>query len=523
MNKKLTALLFALGMVGTTFGSANNRTEMNVRISRDTIPAYTTFNEMICDKNNDRIGGFVEGTVFYGRSNNGAALGRNFGADGTNSIFLRNERRATHASGGQLPSIDLNARRPQVWNDLLLHNVDNLNNTLTGSLKFDPKQTSFGVRLDYLQRLDKWVDGLYFHVILPIVNVKNDLNMTHTGLTGIGALTAGTESVSLNTLLKGGTVTRLAANAAAGANNQSALTHGKMANNSETGLGDLELRVGWRFLQNDKYHAGLNGAVLFPTADDRDGEFLWEAVTGESKWALGLGLDGAATLWEEKDQNLKICGNLNYRYLFEGSERRTLPLNTLTYSSDATGAGTFKTISNPILSPYYLVGDSAAAAATSLKPLANVSTLNIDVKPGSQIDGTVSLAYNNGCFCMDLGYNLFWKERESISLKQTWSNNKYGVPAGNFRVDNNQFDQTDSIAGTAAPETQAFIQSSHLDPTAAETPSQVVHKFFLGLGYYARTWDYPVMLGAGAAYELPSSNRDACEGYSLWGKLGIAF
>ena len=44
-------------------------------------------------------------------------------------------------------------------------------------MKFDPKQTVYGVRLDYVHRFDKWVDGLYAAFDVPFVHITNDLNM----------------------------------------------------------------------------------------------------------------------------------------------------------------------------------------------------------------------------------------------------------------------------------------------------------------------------------------------------------
>jgi len=525
MKKSLKGLLLALVAVSPAFASkTNNKTHLNTRICRDGVPAFTTFHEMQADKNDDRIGGNVEVTGFYGRSVNGSHLGKSFGADGTDSIRVM---------AGTPAGLATMRQNGQVLNDLLLHNVQGATNYLAGVLKFDPKQTVYGARLDYFQRFDKWLDGLFFALNVPFVHVRNDINMkVSCDAAGLNS----TEGVKLQNLFSGKTITRTLDE-----NAQDALCYGKMCGNTKTGLGDIEAQIGWRFLEGRKYHVGTNIAVVFPTSEKPNAKYLWGARTGECKWGLGLGADASAILWEEEDQNLKIIGCVQYKYLFDGDERRTLGLTELKYKDGTT----VKLIKEPLLSPYYLVG---TAGKTGLKPLANVSTLDLKVKARNQIDGIIAFAYNNAGFTIDVGYNLFWKQAEKFGTQKSvcdtvcptacptdcptscsgdWKDDTYAVanPTTGYAA-NAVFatDGTNSFAGTTdAGTTDGFISSTQLDYDGAATPSQFVHKVFAGVGYIEKSWEYPVMVGAGVAYDIPSSNRDAAEGYSFWAKAGIAF
>lgn len=500
MNKKLNGLLVAALFFGAVHASdSNNKTSMNIRVGRDKVPAFTTFHELTSDRNDDRLGGHLAATGFFARSNNGSDLGKNFGANGTDSIIV--EAQTTFPQTA--------ANSGHVVNDLLLHDQGAAGNTLMGVIKFNPKQTVYGVRFDYVQRLDKVLDGLFFSLNLPIVHVKNDINTTY-GSNSNTTLAEGktvAESISLKDLLTGKTITRTTA-----ADTQSKLTKSKLLGNSKTGLGDLEANLGWHFIENDKGYVGINLSGVVGISSDPDSQYRWGARTDDGKWGLGGGADACAVLWSEKDQNFKLLASLQYKYLFEGTEKRTLGLKELRYTSG--------TSNDPILSQYYLTG---ATGSTVIQPLANISTLDVNVKAGSQINGIVSFAYNNGGLTLDFGYNLFWKEAENVSIKSSWTENKYGISSENYDSTAGGTTFATDGSNTTQGGTAGFIKKTDLDTGAAATQAQVVHKVFGGLGYTVKSWDYPVMVGTGVSYELPSANRDAAEGYGLWVKLGVAF
>ena len=143
---------------------------------------------------------------------------------------------------------------------------------------------------------------------------------------------------------------------------------------------------------------------------------IFEPIYGNgSHFGFGGGLDAHANLWTKDEQNIKLNFVANYRYLFEASEHRPLKLKNY-------------------LSPYVLLGDGSAANAP-LIPAVNVLTpLGVNVTPGSQFDGILALAYNNGGFSADLGYNLYYREEEDVDLKAQLQQDRYGVAARNYRT-----------------------------------------------------------------------------------------
>lgn len=494
MKKGLKGFLVALVAFGSVSAAgSNNKTYFNTRIGRDHAAAYTTFHELV-EKNTDRIGGHLQVTGFYAHSTNDKHLAKNFGADGTDSITVV---APTIAGGRYTSNLQTQRTARQVASNLIWHN-STTPGTLLGTIKFSPKQTVYGARFDYVHRFDKWlVDGLYAAIDLPVVHVENDLNMKVENETG------DTDALSLTKVLKGEETA---------VTNKTALKYSKMKNSSETALGDLKARIGWNFLESSKYHVGINVEGVFPTAEEGDEQFAYRARTGDSKFGLGGGLDASAVIWEEDDENLKLSGSVQYRYLFEGKEKRTLGLKSLKYY----GSAQHSTVNDPLLSQHYQIGE---VGQTGMEPLANKSTVDCDVQMGSQIDAIASVAYNNGGFTLDAGYNLFWKEAEKVShrLGSDWDS-KYALVQADY-------DPAVALAeGTTLNEAAAdYLKRSDLNEEAAAKQSELVHKVFLAAGYTAKSWEYPVMVGVGVGYELPSNNRDAAEGYSVWVKAGVAF
>jgi hypothetical protein len=297
-------------------------------------------------------------------------------------------------------------------------------------------------------------------------------------------------------------------------------------------FGDIDVMLGWRFLDKKNYYLAINLGMAIPTGNAPTGEWVFEPVVGNGNhWAFGAGFDFAWTMWDDNDQNLKLAAALNYRYLLEGTERRTLGLRN----------------NNGLLpwGQYYLAGEINAlrgpAAKRWLFPAANVLTQRVNVKPDSQLDAILQLSYNNGGFTVDLGYNFFWKDDEDVELKEAWVNNKYGVGcrtqvttaatavAATFTVVNG----TDaSVAATATGGALANINTTvnttadatfawTIDKSVCETPSQMTHKIYGGVGYIFRDWDYPMMFNLAGHYEF--AGDDGIENWGIWGKVAIGF
>ncbi len=154
-------------------------------------------------------------------------------------------------------------------------------------------------------------------------------------------------------------------------------------------------------------------------------------------------------------------------------------------------------------------------------PLANVLTREVDVEPGSQLDGIVAFAFHWGNFLFDIGYNLYIQEAEDVKVK-TWANDTYGIADYAYDTANDFTITTLPGDGVADDTTEGPINREQVRDSAAETPSQVTHKLYGGLGYAFNHWNYPLMVGIAGSYEWPENNA-AMEQWAVWGKVGLSF
>ncbi|MCK4651026.1 hypothetical protein KAT08_02500 [Candidatus Babeliales bacterium] len=523
--KKLLKGILILALVATGVRAATNKTFFLPRPHGVNLAMeYTTWNELLQTKDEDRFGAHFQVTPFYMDSTDGDDLGKYFGILNKHN-FLLNTVNATdlrgtyiiHDGGTAACLAGVTGVAPVAANAVQL-----------ATMKFDPEQTAYGVRIDYYQDLRKILKGLYFKIALPIIHVENDLQLNITGANAgananIAAVaTAAVVKSQFEHYFKGTldvpTDQPAPISAVAHMGSQQTLKYAKIdGQQSSFSIADIDFVLGYKVLDKEKYNLALNIGLTIPTGDSADGVWLWEPVVGNGDhWALGGGLDFGAKLWEDEDQNIKMTAALNYRYLFESTEKRTIGIDGKDWGQ------------------YYLLGQVGTnRAVQTLIPAANVLTRDLDVEPGSQLDAILAFAYNNGGFTIDLGYNLFWKDAEDVKLKGTWTNNQYGIAHINQTMNNAQnfeYSATAAAVGDAGgaeaylndqTNLTAAIPTWGIDVSKAATPSQITHKIYGGVGYIFKEWEYPLMLGLAGHYEFASD--DGIDNWGVWGKVGIAF
>ncbi|MFH1461905.1 MAG: hypothetical protein ABIF12_03095 [bacterium] len=508
MNKMIKGLLVT-ALAVSSINAATNKTFLMPRSQGVNLAMeYATYNELINHKNGDFFGAHFQVTPFYMESSDKNDIGRYFGIKDKNLIAI------DHVTA------NANTDFTYLW---MFHDAVP-DPTTTANIKFEPELQAYGARIDYYQDLEKILDGLYLKVALPIVHVENDMHINVTDKLGFFTAADGgvnaVEEYFLGTYGAGAP----AATALAAANAQAALTHAKIGgSHSETSVADIDVVLGYKIFDKDKYVVALNLGLTIPVGNDPDGVWVFEPVVGNGDhWGFGGGLEAWVKLWEDGDQNIKLTAVANYRYLFEGTETRTLGLKR----GDGTKIdwGQYR---------YLALNDGTNNDTKLLIPAANILTKNVNVEPGSQFDAIAYLTYNNGGWTMDLGYNFFWKEREDVNLKDTTlDNTNYyvalntldgtAVAATAFGDCVSETSMTTNTPAAAASFATAFqITTNHIDTRAAETPSMDTHKIFGSVGYIFKDWEYPVMLGVGGGYEF--ADQQGIENWQIWGKFGIKF
>ncbi|MFA5306835.1 MAG: hypothetical protein WC365_05285 [Candidatus Babeliales bacterium] len=380
------------------------------------------------------------------------------------------------------------------------------------NVSLDPEQTVYGARMDYYQNLGVILKNLYLKIDAPIVHVENDpeLLVDHASAHATANVTAAQIRDNIEHYLQGSfeQVAETTLN-----NLQSKLTHAKIAKRSVSGVADVDVALGYKFINTEKYLLGLALGATFPTGNKANGEYMFEPIAGNGHhWGIGGDLYGTIRAWGKIKHNLKFFLRMKYRYLLENSENRTLGIQNYEWSQ------------------YMLLGRANAPVANipqivanrSLIPAANITTLRVDVTPGSQFDGVLGMTYNNGGFSFDLGYNLYYKEAESVHLKNHLAAQTYFVADRAFNTATVSGNLLNTYIDDGTASGLWYVDDSTLDLSVAETPSQFTNSIYSGLSYTFRKWEVPMLMGIGGKYEFASENS-ALEQWSIWYKMGVTF
>lgn len=512
MNKFLKGLLVtALAASASNVQAYTNKTFLMPRSVGVDLPAQAvTFGHLIHHKGEDKFGGNFQITGFYQGTTKSEDAAKYFLFKDKSTVTI--QKTAANPAFARSDASDLDL-------GYIIHNRTANANPYKSTLNFAPEQTAYGVRLDYHQDLGKILKGLYLYADLPIAQVENDLKIN---VVSADSVTAG-ELAGAAVPVKDALVNYFNGTfkTATAANIQQSLTNAKIAGKqSASGVADIDLGIGYKFLHKESYHAALALALTIPTGNTASGVYAFEPIYGNGHhFGLGGDLCAHARVWGDIDHSIKLNLKLKYRYLFENAEKRTLGIKGYNFGQYTN------------LVKAENIADNAPLALGAI-PAANVTTLNVDVTPGSQFDGILGLAYSNGGFALDFGYNMFFKEAESSKLKDAFTDNVYAVAARNLAIAANAhaglliaaftIGINDITDGGVAAGTSALLNKNTLDLSSAETPSQLSHSVYGGLGYIFKEWDTPVMLGTGAKYEWASKNS-AFNQWAAYAKVGIGF
>ncbi len=528
----LLAAALAISATQNSAGTPTNKTFLQPRSQGVNLAAGKTagWSNLVDRKAHDSFGGNVQATFFMSGSTEKDALAKYFLFNSKAVVALPRAATATGTGGGDNSYVTAAPNATSLGNTsdldlgLLIHNFNTgalgtgvgVAQNTTGpvastdaKLALAPEQKTIGVAFNYHQDLKCLLKGLYFSVEVPVANVENSMGLTATGA----------ENAELVKFFQGNRNAIAANLQGAFVNLNKALISG--CNRSETGVADVDLILGYKFLDKDSYHMAVNFGVTVPTGNTPDGTYAFDAIVGNAGHvALGVGLDTAFKVWhsECKNHSLKLNFAANYRYLLENDETRTLGLTNQNFGQ------------------YLLLIDRTKDAnAQQLTPAANVTTLRVDVTPGSQLDGILSMNYNCHGFAFDLGYNLYYRDAEKVKVSSTgcgssapqFPDNKWAIATRNADMDD---------AGLTLPMTTTnnhgslsmgslyvnrTIDNKDLDVASAQTPSLLSHKVFGGVGYWTKTWEVPVLVGVGAHYEWADADIVSTWGFNA--KLGVGF
>ncbi len=465
------------------------------------------------------------------------------------------------------------------------------------TLEFTPRISNIFVDFNWYAGLDKWVEGLYFRIHAPLVRAKWDLQFNEKDTTeGTKAYPAGyfnatndhsgsgnVDGILRTNLLnnaveyfKGETITDPNPTTAQIVTYQG-LKFAKIekCSKSKTALSDIEMALGWNYINKEDYHLGLNVRIVVPTGNRPKAEFLFEPMVGNGHhFGFGGGLTAHKTLWRnnEENQSVGVYLDANATHLFKTRQKRTFDIKGKDMSRYmlATKLGT------PVSNNLQGSGTAPNAQfANEIAPVANISTADVNVTIGVVGDLTAMLNFEWCNFNWDIGYNFWGRTCEKIkfrclpfqdnewalkgdahvygfddSANQNWvalsatqsqatiftgknlpaagTTSPTSVQLANPNIDNGAAATGDSSGGTTpnplnnaagGAQTNTSVDPIFLDPsecgdldiTGAKTKG-TSHKIFTHLSYnWLESETWVPYVGIGGAAEFGSGNTFTCE------------
>ncbi len=305
----------------------------------------------------------------------------------------------------------------------------------------------------------------------------------------------------------------------------------------KTGVGELELKLGYAWVQNEPYHLETYLGIKVPTSNKPSGEYLFEPITGNGHhWGIMFGNAMGVHIWSDdaKDRSLRMEINNHSQFLFNNTQCRSVDLVCKPWSryievyrdeQEAYSASRFDDA--PI--------SNSQLAANYATPGINVLTLPLKVRPGFSHNTNTAAVFRSGQFQIEGGWNLFVQQAECVKLACPWvegpaikdrlgegQTNPVRDMTGNFRLEN--IDPADDANLMRLQDYKLnLIKESDLDLVSATTPGLLSYTVYGTVGYNMPDRDVPLYGNIGGSYEFGHGTNAVMERWTIWAKLGASY
>jgi|SRR5579872_294479 len=392
-------------------------------------------------------------------------------------------------------------------------NVITKNGDFRSRVSFAPQQTFFGIGFEYRQewlRKSDYNKGCWVSVSSVLQYVRNTIGLREHIINDGGGANIMADPSAVGSMTQ--------------AFNQSAWKFGHIVQGTreKTGFADIELRIGYEWLNCTPYHLESYVGLLIPTSDKANGRILFQPLVGNGKhWGFLFGSKAGLDVADLTDYGIHIRMELanHTQFLLSDHQTRALDLKNRPWSRYIE-----------------LYADQMQAQQAALfndvyvsTPGINLFTRDVTVKPG--IANTVNTAFviTWRAVYTEGGYNVYVRSADSVSLCKPWQEG----PAIKALNGQGQTNPVRTIAGQplieqiAVPLEQyasSVIHESDLDLQTATHPCTVLQTLYGVLGY---SWDtkHPLFASVGASYMFTNAAHAtaALPRWIVWGKLAVAF
>ncbi|CDK30430.1 hypothetical protein [Candidatus Babela massiliensis] len=291
-------------------------------------------------------------------------------------------------------------------NDLLADNFG-LSSNFQGSIRFNPRIQNHIFDFGYYQGLDCWIQGSYLRLHAPVVLTYWELRPCETSCntTTTDFDTCYVDSTSNQPTAPAQSILQALTGNFLFGDMQTPWCAGKFdpCSRKRVGLADIDVILGYNFLNTDCYHLGLYAQLVMPTGKKYKDRFIFDPVVGNyGHFEVGGGVSAHAVLWSSNDHNLAAFLEGNLTHMCKTHQCRLF---------DFQNAGAF--------SRYLLLKEYDASGVYTGR-LINATCFNnrrVDVRVNIKGDASVKLAYRWCGWGADLGYNIYGHSSESVKFR----------------------------------------------------------------------------------------------------------
>jgi hypothetical protein len=496
-------------------------TEINSRSYIAIRPPFQSVSpEMVSAFRNDRLhaaedgkGGAMQFVLFGGKSTKEDRLTRYFMPNGKTSLLVKEQFGVLGANNNP----DLLAQNFNIFTN---------DNNFESRICFEPRYSFVGLgfqwRQSFWQNEEKGRGG-FFSVSTPLTRTKTAVNLKEKIINDGGGVDEEASPDAVANMTE--------------AFKQSDWKFGKICKGSmsKTRLADIEVKLGYEWLQHEPCHLESYIGILIPTGNKPNGEFLFEPVVGWGKHVgIMFGSAFGIQVWsdEEKERNLRFEFASHSQYLFRRKQTRSFDLKNKPWSRYQEVYANEEQAQEAAALP-----EDNPQRVTLSTPGINVFTQCVKVTPGFTFDMNSALVYTCKGFQGEVGYNFFTRRAECVQLACPWKEGpafKDATGAGQTRpirditgnplLEESTLDTADGMLPVPVGRYEdSLIKEEDLDLQSAATPCLLSYTLYGALGY---RWDErkrPPFASLGASYLFSNSNNAVVDRWTVWGKAGFSF
>lgn len=456
------------------------------------------------DAKEDGRHGSIQFVAFGGKTTNDENLARYFSVFGKQKMTVRSSASVVDVGSA---------------GDILADyfNVFTVNGEFESTISLRPQQSTFGFL--FHGRKGFWQNeeagrGFWGSISFPVTRIQNKLNFEEN-VTNDGGGVDLTESPAAVANMKE-------------AFRQSAWNYGKIVCDSltKTGVADVELKLGYEWLEHEPCHLESYIGVVIPTGNKPKGEYVFEPIVGNGKhfgvmWGGSAGMNFYED--EARDRVLRMEIVAHSQYLFSRQQVRSFDVK---YKPWSRYMGVYSSLADATEAAGLSTAEFRANYQT---PGINIFTRPVEVTPGFSHNVTSAVTYSCKKLYGEIGCNVFARQDECLELECSFPSDvafKYPSGAGNTSIvrnitGNSTLDGTPAIL-LANYET-AVVQQADLDLNSAASPGFMAYTLYGTIGYRCNDHKYPIVAALGGSYEGAVETNGAVDRWTVWGKLGFSF